>query len=205
MNRFSRLAPFLLIGLAACDQAGRAPTRQERAAAQMRQAIERGDVEMEAARMFDALYRWGDVDTLIEHAHPKLIQATGGESGARRAFQELIGDVQSSGIRVESFAVLGATELVATDYSDFAIVPSRGVFRLENGARIASWSYQLAARKKGEQKWGFVDGSRLNADNLWVLFPDFPKNQRLPRCAETTLEEPMALRQATGPASGSLR
>jgi hypothetical protein len=205
MTRLARLAPLLLLGLLACDQTSRAPTRKEKAAAQMRQAIDRGNVEADAARVFDALYRWGDVDALLEHCHPQLIQASGGKDGARRAFEHLVGEVQSSGIKIESFAIPGSTELVSTDYSDFAIVPTRGIFRLPGGGRVASWSFQLAVRKPGEKDWGFVDGSRLNEDNLWVLFPDFPKTVRLPRCVETTLEESATTRQATASPSGSLR
>jgi hypothetical protein len=189
MTRLGRLAPLLvLFGLAACDRARPVPTKREKAAAALQQAIDRGNVEAEAGRMFNAMYRWGDVDTLIEHCHPRLLQATGGEPGTRAAFEKLVGEVQSSGLRIESFVVLGSTTLLSTDFSDFALVPTRSVFRVGDSGRIASWSYLFAARKKGETDWGYVDGSRLNEDNLWVLFPDFPKNVELPRCAESQLE-----------------
>jgi len=98
MTHFPRLTPLLVsICFAACDRTRPASTKQVKAANTLKQAIDRSNVEAGASRIFDGMYRWGDVDMLLEQSHRRLIQASGGEAGAlrfRRLFQILQEEIQ---------------------------------------------------------------------------------------------------------------
>lgn len=186
MPRIDRLASAaLLAGLCGCNDANPPGPIAPVAAAQP--ASDREIVESDARALFDALYRHGDVDSLLGRAHPRLIQAAGGEAAARDGFREWISDIQTARLRVESFMLRGDPTFFASKYTEFVVVPTRGIFKLPDGRRIDCRSFQLGARRKGTAEWRYVEGSRIDEELLDTLFPDFPADVQLPAYSENDL------------------
>ncbi|MBX3441466.1 MAG: hypothetical protein KF774_03605 [Planctomyces sp.] len=175
--------------LAGCDSSAPAgkPGRGGGAPTELDESRERARVEADAVKMFDATYRWNNVDGVMDLTHSRLIGALGGEAEAREGFSSFLQEIRDSGLKVESVSLPSTPRFFSTPYRHFAIVPMRAVFQTADG-RVRSDFFILGCRDRRTADWGYIEGARLDDEDLRDLFEDFPSEAPLPVCIQRPLE-----------------
>jgi hypothetical protein len=123
-----------------------------------------------------ALYG-GDADTVLKYTHPKVVQLQGGEAAAHQRLQAAIQTMKN--MKIESLTFPAAPTCLNGGNRRFAIVPTLSVL-VRDGQRVESLNYQLGVLEPGEAEWTYVEGSRMNAATVQILFPGFPKDYTFP-------------------------
>jgi hypothetical protein len=122
----------------------------------------------------------GNVEVVIGYTHPKIIELLGGQENAKVEFSALLSKLQSGGMKLESFAFPTPPTFMKSDASEFVIVPTLSVIST-NAARVESLNYQVGNRKIGASNWTYIEGSRLNKQNVKDFLPDFPADYEFPK------------------------
>jgi hypothetical protein len=135
-------------------------------------------VQADVKAFLEALYA-GDFEAVLEHTHPILFAAMGGREAALEAVRAGISPLLEKGLRVESFGFPREPEFVPGGKTLFAIVPTLMVVEL-NGRRVESLNYQFGILESDVEDWKYVEGSRIDNDNVRLLFPDFPEGFEFP-------------------------
>jgi hypothetical protein len=135
-------------------------------------------VQADVNEMLDATYT-GDADTLLGYTHPKIVEMLGGEAQAKATLETALANIQSSGMELESLEFPQAPTFLETDEHRFAIVPTLSVISV-NELRAESLNYQFGVQEQGATDWKYIEGSRINQDNVRSLFPDFPADYKFP-------------------------
>jgi len=168
--RQSLLAAGLLIALAAGAAA--------QPAAQAPIAEETNQVQGDVASLLRALYR-GEVDVVLRYTHPEGIRAMGGPEAARSATEQAVRQMVSIGMRLESLSFPRAPDFIEGGGRRFVVVPTLSVLSA-NGQRVESLNFQLGALDPKTRAWTYVEGSRVNQENVRSLFPEFPSGYVFP-------------------------
>ena len=134
-------------------------------------------VQQDVRRANDALYS-GDVDTLLRYTHPRIIELMGGEQKTRETLKESLKVVRE--MRVEKLSFPDAPRFFEGQDNFFVFVPTLTIVMVK-GQRIESLNFQLGIKKKGQENWAYVEGSRINDSNVRSLFPDFPPGIEFPK------------------------
>jgi hypothetical protein len=135
-------------------------------------------VQADARKMVIAVYQ-ADIDTVIDYTHPKIIDMMGGMSQARSTLETAFSQFRSLNMKLESLSFPDAPTFLRTDVNDFVIVPTLSTI-VANGQRVESLNYQFGNRKKGTTDWKYIEGSRINKENVRSFFPDFPADYEFP-------------------------
>lgn len=162
-------AALAALALASCEGGEPTPSRGDLAELEVQRIVEAG------AR---AVYR-GDVDAVLATSHPVVIRMLGGMDRARDTLKKTLEPILSIGMSIESFAFPRPPEFLDVGERRFVIVPTLTVLTA-NGARVESLNFQFGVLEPGALEWKFVEGSRLNDDNVHRLFPDFPPDYVFP-------------------------
>ena len=136
-------------------------------------------VQRDVRSLQKALYS-GDVDTVLKHAHPKIIRTLGGKESARSTLKKLLKTIQIQNMRTESFRFPKEPEFVKTKEHEFVVVPTLTVVAVGT-QRVESLNFQFGVRDLSSKEWKYIEGSRVNQGNVRELFPDFPKSFTFPK------------------------
>ena len=121
----------------------------------------------------------GDVDVVLKYTHPAVIKMQGGQDAARRAVTAAVALLQKNSMKLESLSFPAEPTCFAGTSRQFIIVPTLSVIEA-GGQRFESLNFQLGASESSDGRWTYVEGSRVNAENVQVLFPGFPRDYRFP-------------------------
>jgi hypothetical protein len=135
-------------------------------------------VQRDVKRLIDALYA-GDVDTVIGFTHPTIVRMMGGAQPARAATQQALQQVSNLGMKVEELSFPKPPQFLEGGGRKFAIVPTLMIISA-NGQRIESLNFQLGVLDSPSTSWKYVEGSRVNKQNVQTLFPGFPADYDFP-------------------------
>ena len=135
-------------------------------------------VQRDVERIVRALYS-GDVDLVLRSTYPGVIGAMGGADVARRSLEHIVAQVRKSGMTLESFSFPAAPEFFTAGATRYVFVPTVSVVAV-NGKRFESRNFQLGVLEAGATRWTFVEGSRLNPQNVHQLLPTFPSDRSFP-------------------------
>ena len=144
-------------------------------------------VQQDVQKMIDAVYA-NDIDTLIGYTHPEIIELMGGEEEARTALTEALSQLAELNMTVESMTYPSEPVFLEGGDSRFVIVPTLSIIAA-NGRRVESLNYQFGILDAGASTWKYVEGSRINSDNVQMLFPDFPDDYEFPETYRHLIEE----------------
>lgn len=136
-------------------------------------------VQDDVRAMQAALYS-GDVDTLLRYTHPLILDRIGTREQARNAMLQLTQQVLARNMKVESLTFPAPPDVLQGGERRFAIVPTLTVIAARD-QRVESLNYQLGVLEPGASQWQYVEGSRVNAENVRDLFPDFPTSYQFPK------------------------
>jgi hypothetical protein len=129
--------------------------------------------------LVEAGYR-GDVETMMRHAHPALVERLGGRAAAQAAMEKVLGEAARAEVGLVSLTFPAAPEFLAGNGRRFAIVRTLSVIRGRDGERLESLNYLLGVRERGSQGWAWLEGSMIDGRGVRLLFPDFPDDYELP-------------------------
>lgn len=162
-------APFaILLGLLCAFTAGCASVPMR--------SPERVQTDVEA--LTRALYQ-GDVDTVIGFTHPAILAKLGGVEIAHAAVTTAVQQMQKNGTRLESFKFPSPPEFLQVGERWFATVPTLSVIVVGN-QRVESLNFQFGVLEPGADGWSYIEGSRVQATDVPLLFPGFPTGHRFP-------------------------
>jgi hypothetical protein len=135
-------------------------------------------VQEDVRAILNAAYE-GDVDTMLRFTHPAILEGLGGEAQARSALEQSIQVVKERGMKLASLTFPEAPRFIDGSERRFAVVPTLSVVEAGD-QRLESLNYQLGVLERGASAWTYVEGSRINKDNVRILFPDFPPDYSFP-------------------------
>jgi hypothetical protein len=135
-------------------------------------------VQVDVRAILQAYYA-GDVDTVLRYTHPTIVQMQGGVQATRGAIQHAVSTVTSVGMRLESLTFPKPPEFIEAPGRRFVVVPTLSVIAA-NGQQVESLNFQLGVLETDSAEWRYVEGSRINAQNVQILFPGFPAGYTFP-------------------------
>lgn len=128
-----------------------------------------------------------DYSFMQEKTHPSLINYVGGAE----AYQQLLKYVQNllAKSRVEIVNVQSKPPLYSyiVDREEICFVPKTITMKVAGQIQAASPSFMVAIRSLQSHQWTYLDGAGLknNPQMLFTLFPNFPKDVKLPFQTDT--------------------
>lgn len=135
-------------------------------------------VQQDVRKMMAAVYA-SDVDTVLSFTHPKIIELMGGKDRARSTLRTAFSQIESRNMKLESLVFPEAPTFLNTDMNRFVVVPTKSVVSAR-GQRVESVNFQFGIQANGTKAWKYVEGSRINQQNVGSLFPDFPSDFEFP-------------------------
>jgi len=135
-------------------------------------------VQHDVERIVRAIYS-GDIDLVMHSTYPPVIGLMGGPDVARRTLEHIVAQVRKSGMTLESFSFPAPPDFFTAGGTRFVFVPTLSVVAV-NGKRFESRNFQLGVLEAGATRWTYVEGSRLNPQNVNTLLPAFPSGRALP-------------------------
>lgn len=135
-------------------------------------------VQEDVRKIMTAVYQ-ADVATVLGYTHPKIIELMGGASRAEATLKTVLSQFQALNMKVDSLTFPAAPDFLETAKNRFVIVRTKIVVSA-NGQRAESLNYQFGIQEKGTSTWKYIEGSRINNENVRSLFPDFPPHYQFP-------------------------
>jgi hypothetical protein len=121
----------------------------------------------------------GDIDTVVRFTHPAVIQLAGGEDQLRQTLKAAMAQFASAGMKLESLSFPSAPTFLEGGGHRFVVVPTLSVTVVQ-GQRVESLNYQMGSFDETASRWTYIEGSRVNSDNVQLLFPGFPQDFEFP-------------------------
>ncbi|HMO18237.1 MAG TPA: hypothetical protein PKA63_12380 [Oligoflexia bacterium] len=126
------------------------------------------DVKKVSSSVYD-----NDVETTLFYTHKKIIEMMGGYEVAQKLTSEALAKFSGAGMKVESLEFPSSPQFFKSSLNEFVFVPTLTVISM-NGQKIESLNFQLGIRELSSNAWKYVEGSRINKQNVNQFFPDFP-------------------------------
>jgi hypothetical protein len=101
--------------------------------------------------------------------------------------QTLIKTVVSHHMTIEDLKSPANPTFARGTHNEFVIVPTKTVLSVD-GKRAESLNYQFGAKPTGSADWKYIEGSRVNRGNVFIRFPDFPKDVQFPETYRKLLD-----------------
>jgi len=128
-----------------------------------------------------AAFNQGNAELLVKKTHPALYKLIPGDKeDVKKTMLDGAKQIMDLGIKIDSFKAEEPDKLYKAGKESVCFVPMSSVMTMQ-GQKIASSSFMIAA--KGEAgEWMYLDGSMAgaNPEILYTLFPDLPKDIKLP-------------------------
>jgi hypothetical protein len=122
----------------------------------------------------------GDIDVVLQYTHPAVVKLMGGPDATRQAVESAVALLKRSDMRIESLSFPSAATCLTGGGRQFIVVPTLSVIAAGD-QRIESLNFQLGVLEPGGRGWTYVDGARVNAENVQLLLPGFPPDYRFPQ------------------------
>ncbi len=121
-------------------------------------------VQADVRKLQNAVFE-GDLRTVIQFTHPKIIEELGGKEAAEEQMKEALSEAQMTGSELEVLTFPEDPTFFASPTHDFVFVPTLAVFKV-NGLRIESLNFLLGAP------------SHCRPTAKWSYFPRFGNRRR---------------------------
>lgn len=135
-------------------------------------------VHRDVEHIIRALYS-GDVDLVLHSTYPRVIGLMGGPDVARRTLEAIVAQVRKSGMTLESFSFPAPPDFFTVGGTRYVFVPTLSIVAV-NRKRFESRNFQLGVLEAGATRWTYVEGSRLNPQNVHQILPAFPSDRSFP-------------------------
>ncbi len=143
-------------------------------------------VQSDVRRIVHAGYE-GDIETILELTHAKVIEGLGGQAKARETLTGVMQKLATVGLKLEELTFPEDPIFLRGTQHDFVIVPTKSII-LSRGKRGESLNYQFGARRVSQSAWTYLEGSRINRETVGTFFPDFPNDYQFPAIYRKLIE-----------------
>lgn len=140
-----------------------------------------------AQEMADAFFK-SDYEKFAKYVNPALIKLVGGREKLLATMKTALEKMEAGGIKLVSCQVMDATGFATQGRERFVILPSTTVVSAP-GAKITVKSFWVGASDDAGRTWTFLEGGKLNAENLKILLPNFPEDLKLPATTAPIIEK----------------
>lgn len=143
-------------------------------------AAEKAALVAEANALQNAVKR-GDASAVIAKTHPSVLKIFGTQEQFETVTRQAMKQMADMGVVMESIGIGVPTEALKVGDEQVCFVPTTMVLAIQ-GQRAKAIGFLVAARKQPKGEWRFVDSAGLRAqpDMLNKLFPEMPKDVKLP-------------------------
>ena len=122
----------------------------------------------------------GKSEDIIPYMHPKIFEvAKKTPADLKKVLAKAGAEMKKRGMTFESSEYVTAPYFLESEKSQFVIIPLKRVFNMPD-KKLEQQGFLFGERKKGTEKWGYIEGKQLDDNNIRTLFPDFPKGELLP-------------------------
>ena len=141
----------------------------------------------------------GDAKTVSKFMHPQLVKA---RFGSQEELERQLAIVKKSVSQFES--LLGVKMNTKVDFTEnitfvkskeheFAIIPMTMTIMAPTSLQVDA--FVLGIRDDPKSDWKYVDGAAFESKKVQDYFPDFPKDQRLPKIKLQSQDDPAAAQE----------
>ena len=118
----------------------------------------------------------GDVDTVINFTHPRIIEILGGRKAARKQITEsLMGPIKATNMELISLTFPQPPVFLSGGGNRFVVVPTLSVVRFpKTENKIQSLNFYIGILDTTSQSWKYLQGSKINEQAKTMLLPGFP-------------------------------
>lgn len=142
-------------------------------------------IQEDVRKCMAAVYS-ADVDVVLTFSHSKTIDLMGGKEKAKEILTKTLTKLKESEMKVESLEFPEIPKYFDSKTNHFVIISTLTIIS-SKGQKAESLNFQLGIKAIGENKWTYIEGSRINNENIKQLFPDFPDNYEFPKCTRKKL------------------
>ena len=122
----------------------------------------------------------GKSEDVISYLHPKIFEVSKkSPEDFKKEALKVEAEMKKRGVTFESNEYITAPYFSESEKSQFVIIPMKRVLNMPD-KKFEQRGFLFGERKKGTEKWGYIEGKQLNDNNIRTLFPDFPKGELLP-------------------------
>ena len=91
----------------------------------------------------------------------------------------MLAQMKQQNVKMESIEFVGSPYFAESEKNQFAMVPTKIIISTKQG-RVENTGFIFGQRARNTDKWGYLEGNKLNNQNIRELFPDFPQGSSLP-------------------------
>ncbi len=131
----------------------------------------------------------GNLEVFLTKTHPAIYKITGGKENFETILKEGVKQLRETGIKILSDEVQKPDRTYLSGKDEVCFVPKTSIMKMGE-QKVKSKGFMLAVRS-ADGPWLYLDGSGLakNPDLLWTLFPDLPKDLKMPDSSMELIEE----------------
>ncbi|PQO41659.1 hypothetical protein C5Y97_02745 [Blastopirellula marina] len=142
-------------------------------------------VQQDVRRAMVATFE-GDVDTLLDLTHEKVLEVVDDPEVAREALRRVLASFQEYNTSMDELEFTAEPYFLESEKSHFVVVPTRMVMTI-NEKKVEAIGYEFGQKKKTESKWRYIAGKKVNPQTVGELFPDFPSDFQFPEMSMNVL------------------
>lgn len=123
-----------------------------------------------------------------EKTHHSLIEYSGGEENFLRLLDLTKGLLKQSNTEILNVETKPPLYSYKVGEEEVCFVPKVTTLKIQGKTTQTPPSFMLAVRELDQHEWTYLEGANLekNPQMLYVLFPNFPKNVKLPFNTKTS-------------------
>lgn len=142
-------------------------------------------VQQDVRRAMVATFE-GDVDTLLDLTHEKVLDVVDDPEVAREALRRVLASFQEYNTSMDELEFTAEPYFLESEKSHFVVIPTRMVMTI-NEKKVEAIGYEFGQKKKTESEWRYIAGKKVNPQTVGELFPDFPSGFQFPEISMNVL------------------
>lgn len=123
-----------------------------------------------------------DYSFMQQKTHPSLINYVGGIENYQKLLQHTQSFLATSNLEIQQVESAPPLYSYIVDQEEICFVPKTITMKVAGKTVKGAPSFMVAIRPQHSHHWTYLDGSGLqkNPKMLFILFPHFPKNVKVP-------------------------
>ncbi|QIO07306.1 hypothetical protein [Acinetobacter shaoyimingii] len=133
----------------------------------------------------------GDYTILETKTHPSLIEYSGGKEAYLSVLKLAQSFLANQNIEITDIKTEAPTYTYFAGDEEVCFIPKMISMKISGKAISVPPSYMVAVRTLNTQEWRYIEGANLQKKPhlLYVLFPKFPKDAKLPYDTNEAIQE----------------
>ena len=126
-------------------------------------------------------FELGDPSTFLDKTYPPIFKLVGSREKLEKYMKPGLDKINASGITMKLDQIGTPSKLYRSGNQEITFVPKIITSTIQ-GHTVKSTGYLVAIRDKDKKEWTYLDGNGLakHKNFLWTLFPELPRDIKLP-------------------------